>query len=199
MPPRVAKPKAVRDLGSVDCAQLAAMAARVSEKAWSAEDMMKENAFAVFHHTQHIVFRFLRDFRDPGSCYENASWPIWRALLEPVMQQAAAAYGFTQPVFTKAMLARLLAGHRIDPHSDGAGSNERCHKVHVPLISNAQTRFFVDGEAFHLQVGRAYEVNNLASHGASNQGAEPRIHFIFEVFEGAYDAAETLEATARLS
>lgn len=197
MPPRVKKPANVRDLGAVESDRLALLAARVSETTWSREDEDKENDFEVFHHTRHIIFRFIAGNRDPQEFYTNPAWDAWRSVLEPVMEQAVEPYGFEEPVFAKAMLARLQAGQVIDPHYDGAGSNERCHKIHVPLITNAGAKFLVRDEQFHLEAGRAYEVNNIVSHGAANHGEEDRIHFIFEVFEGAY-AREPEESNAAL-
>jgi hypothetical protein len=58
-------------------------------------------------------------------------------------------------------------------------------------VTNPDATFLVDGRSFHLEAGTAYEVNNILSHGATNAGAEDRIHFIFEVFEGDYADAET--------
>ena len=188
MPPKVEKPWTVKDLGTVDCARLITLAERVSDTTWGLEDRDKENNFAVFHHTQHVIFRFIAGNADPEVHYANPAWDIWEPVLMPVMEQAIRPYAFRQPQFPKAMLARLKAGHVIDPHFDGAGSNVRVHKIHVPLVTNVDAKFLVRDEQFHLEVGRAYEVNNIASHGASNLGDEDRIHFIFEVYEGDYGA-----------
>ena len=198
MPPRVKKPANVRCLAAVDCEQLARLAQKVSQQTWTAEDARKENDFGVFHHTQHVVFRFIAGNRDPEDCYANPSWDAWQRVLQPVMDAAIAPYGFTRPVFPKAMLAKLLAGHAIDPHRDGAGSNERVHKIHVPLVTNPDATFHVNGEDFHLEPGYAYEVNNIVSHGAANGGNEDRIHFIFEVYEGAYASLKTKDRHAVL-
>jgi hypothetical protein len=198
VPPRVEKPADVRCLGAVDSDRLAALAARISPRTWASEDAVKENDFGVFHHTRHVIFRFIAGNRDPEDFYTNPAWDVWRPLLEPVMEQAVAPYAFRRPVFAKAMLAKLEAGQRIDPHHDGAGSNERCHKIHVPLATNPDAKFFVDGKLFHLELGYAYEVNNIVAHGARNGGAEDRIHFIFEVFEGDYERADHGAAHAQL-
>lgn len=189
MPPKVIKPETVRDLGEVDCARLVKLAQRVSDDTWAQENKGKENDFEVFHHTQHIIFRFIAANRDPEDNYANPAWEIWQPVLQPVMDQAIKPYGFRNPVFPKAMLAKLRAGHIIDPHYDGAGSNPLVHKIHVPLVTNQHATFQVRDESFHLPVGKAYEVNNIVSHGARNEGDEDRIHFIFEVFEGDYAVA----------
>ncbi|MXO84170.1 aspartyl beta-hydroxylase [Altererythrobacter aestiaquae] len=163
---------------------------------WGEEDARKENDFEVFDHTQHVVFRFIRGNRDPEDSYANPAWDIWEPVLMPVMQAAILPYAFRKPRFPKAMLAKLSAGHAIDPHYDGAGSNQRVHKIHVPLVTNPDAIFLVDGESFHLEAGNAYEVNNIVSHGAANSGSEDRIHFIFEVFESDYESAIRESATA---
>ena len=185
LPPIVRKPARVRDLGAVEIARLQRMVSGISEATWAGEDGQKENNFEVFHHTRHIVFRFIRGNRNPLDNYANPSWHAWKSLLLPVMQQAVVPYAFAEPRFPKVMLAQLLAGHEIDLHRDGAGSNPRAHKIHVPLITNPQARFTFVDEAVHLAVGRAYEVNNLVPHGGHNLGEEHRVHLIFEVFEGA--------------
>ncbi|MXO90814.1 aspartyl/asparaginyl beta-hydroxylase domain-containing protein [Pontixanthobacter aquaemixtae] len=165
------------------------LAQRISPQTWGEEDSRKENDFEVFHHTQHVVFRFIRDNRDPEDFYANPSWDIWEPVLMPVMEAAIAPYKFRDPKFPKAMLAKLAAGHRIDSHKDGAGSNQHVHKIHVPLVTSKDAKLFVNGEFFNLEVGSAYEVNNIVAHGAKNDGAEDRIHFIFEAYEGDYAAA----------
>lgn len=188
---RVQKPLTVRSLGPVDVAPLVARVRQVSEQTWSSEDTRKENAFEVFHHTRHIIFRFIPENRNPLESYAKEAWPMWRPLLEPVMEAAIRDYGFEQPRFPKAMLARLAAGAIIDPHTDGAGSNLLTHKIHVPLITNPDALFLTGETWTHLEVGQAYEVNNIIRHGVVNRGGEDRIHFIFEVFEGAgLDPAE---------
>lgn len=188
--PRVRKPATVRCLGPVDARALAARAARLSARAWSLRDSGKENNSACFHHTRHIVFRFIESNRDPRRFYSWPGWRLWRALLLPVMERATASYRFREPVYPKAMLARLEAGQRIDLHldveSDGLpDSHPFVHKIHVPLDTNPAAVVTVAGATVHLPAGSAWEINNLALHGASNGGARDRIHFIFEVFDGA--------------
>lgn len=182
---RVRKPAGVRALGPVDTTALVAQVRRLSDRAWAGEDALKENAFEVFHHTRHVIFRFIPRNQDPVDFYSTHAWPLWRGLLEPIMDAVVQPYGFERPVYPKAMLARLEAGAIIDPHVDGAGSNLLTHKIHVPLITNPGALFLTGEDTCHLEAGQAYEVNNIGRHAAMNHGSEDRIHFIFEVFEGA--------------
>lgn len=191
-PPEVTKPATYRDLGPVDIAPLLALVERVSDAAWSAENARKENAFPCFHDTRHIIFRFTPGNRTPLDSYSTPAWDIWASVLTPIMETAIRDYGFRDPAFPKAMLARLAAGARIDRHVDGAGSNLCTHKIHVPLVTNPGALFESGGEVRHLPAGEAVEVNNVGEHSARNDGEEDRIHLIFEVFERDYarDASE---------
>ena len=187
--PRVQKPATVRRLGPVDASALTAQVARLSHEAWRREDGVKENRFPCFHHTRHVIFRFIAGNEDPRHFYSDPSWRVWSRWLLPPMTRAASVYGFAEPVFPKAMLARLEAGQWIDTHidtnRDEPGSHPLVHKVHIPLQTEPGAVVTVRGASTHLAPGYAWEVNNLAPHGAFNGGTRDRIHFIFEVFEGA--------------
>ena len=182
---KVEKPATVRELGAVDVQALRARVERLSEKAWNLDGACKENGFFCFEHTRHIIFRFIHRNQSPLRCYAQPGWMVWQPLLLPVMAQASAHYGYAEPIYPKAMLARLAAGGMIDPHIDAEPSNSLTHKIHVPLVTNPKAMLTVAGAEFHLPAGRAWEVNNLAPHSAFNGGEQDRIHFIFEVFEGA--------------
>ena len=196
MPPVVKKPRHIRELGRVDISGLAPLVGAVSERTWAREDALKENDFDCFHHTRHIVFRFIRNNRNPLDHYSSPAWDAWKDRLLPVIEAACACYGFDEPIVPKVMLARLSAGHSIDLHRDGAGSNPRTHKIHVPLITNEQAFFTFEDAAFHLARGVAYEVNNLTRHGGRNGGDNDRVHLIFEVFEGAGFTRRERDVTA---
>ena len=189
--PRVRKPVLVRHLGAVDVAELRAHVERLSERVWRQEDAAKENNFPCFVHTRHIVFRFTPGNRTPLRFYSSPIWAVWQRLLLPVMAQAAAPYGYARPVYPKAMLARLAAGGRIGRHRDDQASESHAfaHKIHVPLQTDSRATLTVGDTDFHLEAGHAWEINNLAPHGAFNGSAHDRVHFIFEVFDGSRAAS----------
>ena len=67
----VTKPEFIRSLGPVDIAPLRELVARTSERVWNLENERKENQFDCFHHTRHIVFRFIEGMRDHRRFYSN--------------------------------------------------------------------------------------------------------------------------------
>lgn len=186
---RVQKPDTVRDLGPVDIGKLLGALEQVPDRIWEHEDSVKDNPFACFHQSRHIIFRFVHRDNDPWNFAPKPLWAVWQPLLLPVMRQAIAPYAFVDPVFPKAMLARLRAHGEIKRHRDGPGTNLVTHKIHVPLQTNALAMFEAGDAVVHLERGRAYEVNNVGPHAVRNGGDQDRIHFIFEVFEGAAEEA----------
>ena len=53
-------------------------------------------------------------------------------------------------------------------------------RLHIPLITNNNALFFVNGKMWHMEVGYAYlmQVSNL--HTALNAGLANRIHIVFD-------------------
>ena len=179
LPPRVEKPARARLLGAVDVSALRAHVERLSEKAWRRESGNLRSA-----HTQHIVLRFIDDDRTPlDFCSKQPTWTIWRRLLLPVMAQVAARYGFAEPCYPAALLARFGAGQ--PARVDGGRCHPLTHRIHVPLRSDPRALVTVDGADFPLETGHAWEINNLLPHGVSNRGGGGCVHLVFDVFEGA--------------
>ena len=162
----------------VDVEDIRARVLSLNESVWNAEDSRKENRFSVFHHTRHIVARFIPRNEDPLRFYSTPFWAVWQPLLLPVLRSVADSYGFRQPEFPKVMFARLAAGAFIDRHVDGAGSNLLAHKIHVPIETNDGVWFEVGDRSFQLPAGYAYELNNI------------RPHLIFVALDLAGEAAE---------
>ncbi len=90
----------------------------------------RQNDYFCFVSTRHVVFRFINGNRTPLCFYSRPIWAVWLRILLPVMAQAALPYGYTKPVYPKAMLARLEAGHGVDRHVDGEGSHPLTHRIH---------------------------------------------------------------------
>lgn len=179
---KVSKPDYIKNLGKVDIHALHELVDGIPDKMWSVEDGYKENRFAVFHSTQHIVLRFIENFKDPRKYYSQPAWKMWSNVISPVMHDIALRYDYSMAVFPKVMLAKLMAGQEIDKHIDKGRSNHYVHKIHVPLVTHPDVQFFEKEKSFYLESGYAYEVNNLIPHGVINDSDLDRVHLIFEMF-----------------
>jgi hypothetical protein len=181
--PNPRKTTSIRRLGDVDIAALRAAVLAIPENVWDAENAEKPNRFEALDRTRHIVFRFVSNFQDWRQSYDRPLWAQWRSLLEPVLAQATRDYGYARGAFPRVMLARMAPGGVIKPHRDANPAAKWPHKIHVPLLTNEQVTFFIDGTGYHFKEGEAVEVSNMAVHAVQNAGATDRIHLIFEYYD----------------
>ncbi|MDQ3287675.1 MAG: aspartyl/asparaginyl beta-hydroxylase domain-containing protein [Pseudomonadota bacterium] len=182
-PPNPRKTTSVRRLGSVDIAALRAAVLDIPESTWEAENADKPNRFEALDRTAHIVFRFVSSFNDWRQAHDRPLWAPWRELLQPVLAQAVAPYGYARGSFPRVMLARMGPGGIIKPHRDSNAAAKWPHKIHVPLLTNEGVTFHVDGVGYHFAEGEAVEVNNMGVHAVANEGTSDRIHLIFEYYD----------------
>jgi hypothetical protein len=106
----------------------------------------------------------------------------WRGFGEratPIVEKLLMRFPPTAQAFNW-MLSVVMPGHSIAPHVDAQGPTW-IGRVHVPLTSNASAVMVVAGEPRCLDVGSAYLVDIRIEHAIYNDGATPRIHFMFDV------------------
>ena len=181
--PNPRKTGSVRRLGTLDISALRDAVLAIPEDTWEAENAGKPNRFDALDRTRHIVFRFVDGFRDWRGSHDRPLWAEWRSLLEPVLAEAVSPYGYARADFPRVMLARMAPGGVIKPHRDANPAAKWPHKIHVPLLTNDQVTFYVDGVGHHFAEGEAVEVNNMGVHAVQNAGDTDRIHLIFEYFD----------------
>jgi hypothetical protein len=183
LPSNPRKTNSVRRLAHVDVAALKAAVLAMPATVWHAENSGKPNRFEALDATQHVIFRFVDSFLDWSAAHDRPMWPEWKAVLEPVLRQATAPYGYARGVFPRIMLARMAPGGVILPHRDTNPAAKWPHKIHVPLFTNPGVTFMVAGIGYHFAEGEAVEVNNMAPHAVRNMGSTDRIHLIFEYYD----------------
>ena len=181
--PNPRKTTSIRRLGRVEIAALRTAVLAIPEALWDAENADKPNRFEALDRTRHIVFRFVSDFNDWRTSYDRPLWAQWEALLRPVLTAAVAPLGYARGAYPRVMLARMAPGGVIRPHRDANPAAKWPHKIHVPLLTNEQVAFHVDGVAYHFAEGEVVEVNNMGLHAVENGGQTDRIHLIFEYFD----------------
>ena len=168
--PNPRKTRSVRRLCKVDVARLKEAVLALPEAVWDAENASKPNRFGALDATRHIIFRFVSNFRDWRESYDRPLWDEWKPIIEPVLAQATAEYGYQRGAFPRVMLARMAPGGVIHPHRDENPAAKWPHKIHVPLTTNDKVVFYVEPREYHLKEGFAYEVNNNGVHAVRNGG-----------------------------
>jgi hypothetical protein len=190
------KTKTVRELGAININAIVNDVASIPAHVWEEQNKEKPNNFYEFYHTQHIVFRFVHELNDCSRSFEFPIWALWKDKIQPLLDQAVQPYGYAEGRFSRIMLAKLTAGGNIKAHKDGNEAATFPHKIHIPIVTNPKALFFVNPKTFHMEAGKAYEVNNLAVHYAENTGTEDRIHLIFEYFDGGHLKAQNIHQTS---
>lgn len=175
------KPARIQLLAEVDVTKVKELVMNLPMVLWQEETKRRENDYFCFSDTEHILFVFASG-ENHENYIEKPLWNFWKAKLMPLIQEAVQYYEYDNGVVVKAMLAKLKAGGKIDKHIDYVVRDQYVHKIHIPLITNPKAEMLIDNEVFHLEEGKAYEVNNLVYHAVNNDGEEDRIHFIFEYY-----------------
>ncbi len=59
-------------------------------------------------------------------------------------------------------------------------------RFHLPILTNPDVTFLMDGESFHMEAGWIYLFNQACLHGVSNQGDAMRIHLVWDCYLNDY-------------
>lgn len=181
--PNPRKTRTFRHLGQVDIVALKEAVLAIPDRQWNAENADKPNRFEALDVTRHIVFRFVSNYRDWRDSYDRPLWNEWKDILLPVMEAATGEFGYANGIYPRVMLARMAAGGVIQPHRDANPAAKWPHKIHVPIVTNDQVIFRVEGAQYVMPEGEAVEVNNMGTHAVENRGDTDRIHLIFEYYD----------------
>lgn len=113
-------------------------------------------------------------------------------LLTPIVQQFLDAFApidaymktlYVQHVFIKCEMNWLKPGEVVPIHKDNCWWHGNCPRIHVPVITNEQCFWVVEGRSHHLPVGSYYEVNNRKFHSAVNNSHHGRLHLVFDIMD----------------
>ena len=56
----------------------------------------------------------------------------------------------------------------------------RCHRIHLPLITNDEVIFDVGESSMKMAEGELWEINNRREHAVANNSDNDRIHIILD-------------------
>ena len=150
--------------------------AQIPQDAWGDSD--RAHQFEIHGQTQALLLVYDDDFRhcnpttlDIYSQFENELKPLLDFIAEY----------FHHDGFVVRLIFAKLQGHgKIPRHADRAYSLLKCHRIHIPIITNDQVFFTVGGEQKVMCPGEMWEINNATFHAVDNRGDEDRIHMIID-------------------
>ncbi len=82
------------------------------------------------------------------------------------------------------LLAELAPHGKIAPHRDGGAGTVLVHRLHVPVLTDPEVKFYIDEIPHMLEAGVAYEFDNTRRHAVENESDRPRIHLMCDIHAG---------------
>ncbi len=110
----------------------------------------------------------------PGMHYEDT------ALLRrcPYVREVLEAFECEK---TSVRLMELGPGSHINPHRDkGTSFEEGVIRLHIPIFTEPEAIFIIEGEEVHFSAGEAWYLNAGCTHSAHNGSNRPRIHLMLD-------------------
>lgn len=96
----------------------------------------------------------------------------------PYLQEVLAAF---QCPLTSVRLLKLAARSNIREHKDyNLGFEDGEMRVHIPVVTNLDVAFFLDGERVIMQEGEAWYLDLNLKHRVENQSDTDRIHLVID-------------------
>ncbi|WP_415374439.1 aspartyl/asparaginyl beta-hydroxylase domain-containing protein [Patiriisocius sp. Uisw_017] len=87
---------------------------------------------------------------------------------------------FKFPILT-ARILRLGVGAEIKPHRDHElGYENGNFRLHIPIITNADVQFILDGTKLRMFAGECWYTNVNYVHSVKNSGAVDRVHLVID-------------------
>ena len=179
-----------KSLGELDVTALKRAASTIRDTKWSENSERQKTYSDIHQYTQTIGLIYDDDMRHK----DGTVHPIYhelKDLVKPIENHIAVFYQQQnpnilesrrdqKPYFARIILVRLRAGGAISKHKDGSASMRRCHRVHLPLITNDEVTFDVGESSMKMAEGELWEINNRRQHAVVNHSDSDRIHIILD-------------------
>ncbi|CAK0885692.1 unnamed protein product [Prorocentrum cordatum] len=197
---RDAEEVAYLNLGAVNTTFVAELREMLTPEAWTAEEEERTNAVlkgrrAKFYGPRPGVttIRLIYSDMDLTQFFEFPWWDRFKPAVLPILQGVFEQYGLNPDRHViRAQLNRVEPGGEIRPHVDQGIWATNAHRVHVPVVANADCSIFVRRHGagkgrphlpwrrLLLQEGFAYELNNRWQHRVVNEGSTDRVHLLVD-------------------
>lgn len=175
---------------NLDIGKLREAVLNATEEDWYENIFRKEQGGLVGEQVETILFN-LNGTGTPKEIAHNPektffwdnAWNKWKDLVEPIVKEAITGYeGYERAFVNKCLIPRMRPGTTIPEHIDLSPVFNVSHRIHIPLVTNPDVYFMIDGERCIMEEGNAYEINNKVMHSVENKGTETRIHLLFDIY-----------------
>lgn len=120
-----------------------------------------------------IPFLFMNNGHDPRKKELTQKFNQEAVLSELVFSMGQSMADKFEGHITKLMLVKIRPEQEPFYHVDPTQTLQLVHRLHMPLVQSTDTRYYVGGEEFAMQVGHWYEKDNTLTHAVIDR-ASPR-------------------------
>lgn len=150
--------------------------AQISREEWNKSG--REKTFEAHRQTKSLMLIYDDDFRHYNPTYQSI-YSDFEPELKPLLDKIAENFQHNGFV-VRMIFAKLQGNGSIPVHTDSGYSLLKCHRIHIPIVSNDQSFFMVGGERKVMCEGEMWEINNATLHAVDNQSDADRIHLIID-------------------
>ena len=123
----------LRDLGPVGHVSLRSKVLALEPQIWR-QNLVRQESFDVHRHTESIVLLFIEIDDWPKIVVKReAGWAHLADVAMPLIDDVVRAHYQPGGMVVRAVIARLVPGARIMPHTDSHPSFHRGHRLHIRL------------------------------------------------------------------
>ena len=105
----------------------------------------------------------------------GAMQPTPALLASPYLQQVLASFN---TVWSRSRLMRIEGGGKVPLHSDTNHHWFYRVRVHIPVITRPEVRFFCADQSVHMTAGEAWIFDNWREHQVLNPTPDARVHLV---------------------
>ena len=97
------------------------------------------------------------------------------------------------------LLIRLDANKNVTEHRDSGDYLNTVRRFHIPIITNENVSYTVNGEKINMKEGECWEINNRKPHSVDNDSSEDRIHLLVDIMpEYEFRTIDKLSDTSKI-
>jgi len=174
----IKKPKNILRIKRVNIKKIKSFLETLTENDWN-EWNLRQKSFYVHRDTKSypLLWSFHIENNNLVVYKKNIDSDIWN-VLKPELDFLSKKY---KGKIVKCMFALLPPEGKINEHLDSNNSLVLSHRVHLPLKTNRNVKFFVNKTLYNFKEGILYELNNQLLHSVENNSLQDRIHLIIDV------------------
>lgn len=172
------KPQTILQLKEVDISKIKYFIESLTDVEWE-KWQHRQNTFNIHSQTKSYPLLCGENFLSEEFIVhkKNLNCEVWK-FLNPIIDYLQYTYNGK---CIKCMFVKLPSNCFIGEHQDTADALISSHRIHLPIVTNKNVKFFIDDKQYSLEEGFLYEINNQKHHSVENLSNYDRVHLIIDI------------------